>query len=111
MVYVNGGMKIWNTYHQIQLFTVPFKRQYIRHPMTQDLIRDLVTRTASLLNMIEADPTNPWYSAYPNPRNVTPERITRADLLQRMQTGQKSGVDFLLVDLRWTDHEVGRNFV
>lgn len=79
--------------------------------MTQDAVHDLVQHTISLLNMMETGSANPWYSAYPNPQNVTPERITRADLLQRMQMGQKSGVEFLLVDLRLTDHEVRRYFV
>jgi hypothetical protein len=79
--------------------------------MTQDLVRDLCRRTASLLNMLETDATNPWYSAYPSPRNVAPKHITRADLLQRMQMGQKSGRDFLLIDLRSTDHEVWLQFV
>jgi hypothetical protein len=75
--------------------------------MAQDRVNDLVKRTLSLLKMMDKDHTNPWYSAYPNPQNATPERITRADLLRRMRMGQKPGVDFLLVDLRWTDHEVG----
>jgi hypothetical protein len=79
--------------------------------MTQDLIRDLFRRTASLLNIMETDATNPWYSAYPSPRNVTPKHVTRAELLQRMQMGQKSGRDFLLIDLRGTDHEVELQFI
>jgi hypothetical protein len=55
-----------------------------------------------------AEPSNaaPWYVAYPEPRNKEPDNISRADLLQRFQAGQKSGVDFLLIDLRRTDHEV-----
>lgn len=58
------------------------------------------------LNMMETDSAKPWYSAYPSPRNATPEHITRVDLLERMQRGQRPGVDFLLVDLRKNDHEV-----
>lgn len=55
-----------------------------------------------------AEPSNaaPWYAAYPEPRNKDPDSISRADLLQRFQAGQKPGVDFLLIDLRRTDHEV-----
>jgi hypothetical protein len=55
-----------------------------------------------------AEPSNaaPWYAAYPEPRNKDPDSISRADLLQRFQAGQKSGLDFLLIDLRRTDHEV-----
>lgn len=48
-----------------------------------------------------------WYEAYPEPRNQQPGAITREDLLAKLQQGQKPGVDFLLVDLRRTDHEVG----
>jgi arsenical-resistance protein 2 len=48
----------------------------------------------------------PWHAAYPAPRNKNPHSISREDLLQRLESGQKSGKDFLLVDLRRTDHEV-----
>ena len=56
--------------------------------------------------MAESSSTAPWYAAYPEPRNKDPDSISRADLLQRFQAGQKPGVDFLLIDLRRTDHEV-----
>jgi len=59
-----------------------------------------------------ADSSNPsstaWYTALPEPRNTSPKHITRAELLQRLQGGQRPGVDFLLIDLRRTDHEVSR---
>jgi arsenical-resistance protein 2 len=48
----------------------------------------------------------PWYDAYPKPRNTSPESITRSDLLQRLRSGHQPGKDFLLIDLRRTDHEV-----
>ena len=44
--------------------------------------------------------------APPPPSNPNPAAITKADLLRRLQTGQIPGIDFLLVDLRRTDHEV-----
>ena len=47
-----------------------------------------------------------WHNAYPRPRNQSPKVVKREDLLQWLQGGQKSGLDFLLVDLRRTDHEV-----
>jgi hypothetical protein len=55
-----------------------------------------------------AEPSNAalWYAAYPEPRNKDPDSISRVDLLQRFQAGQKPGVDFLLIDLRRADHEV-----
>jgi len=47
-----------------------------------------------------------WHDAYPKPRNQTPAALERKELLARFQKGEKPGVDFLLVDLRRTDHEV-----
>ncbi|KAK5289427.1 hypothetical protein LTR99_011258 [Exophiala xenobiotica] len=46
-----------------------------------------------------------WHEAFPNPRNQSPDAITREDLLERLQKDQKPGVDFLLVDLRKTDYQ------
>ncbi len=48
----------------------------------------------------------PWYNAYPNPRNDKPVVVTRNEVLAWPKNGQKPGVDFLLIDLRRTDHEV-----
>ena len=50
-----------------------------------------------------------WHEAYPQPRNQSPTAVTRQDLLRWLQGGKTPGVDFLLVDLRRTDHEVERN--
>lgn len=47
-----------------------------------------------------------WYEAYPDPRNQSPAAVSRQDLLQRLQNGQKSGIDFLLIDLRKVDQQV-----
>jgi len=44
--------------------------------------------------------------APPTPSNPNPAAITKSDLLLRLQAGQTPGIDFLLVDLRRTDHEV-----
>lgn len=50
-----------------------------------------------------------WHDAYPKPRNQSPNVLQREDLLARFQNGDKSGVQFLLVDLRRTDHEVSHS--
>jgi arsenical-resistance protein 2 len=48
----------------------------------------------------------PWYNAYPEPRNGNPFVVTRQQLLDWLSSGQKPGVDFLLIDLRRADHKV-----
>ncbi|EXJ74496.1 oxidoreductase [Cladophialophora psammophila CBS 110553] len=48
-----------------------------------------------------------WYDAYPKPRTQSPATLSRQELLQWLQDGKKPGADFLLVDLRRTDHEGG----
>ena len=48
----------------------------------------------------------PWHAAYPAPRNKHPPSITTKDLLSSLKSGQKPGVDLLLIDLRRNDHEV-----
>jgi len=57
--------------------------------------------------MAETSDASPWHAAYPKPRNSQPESIPRAALFERLQAGQKPGVDFLLIDLRRTDYEGG----
>jgi len=51
-------------------------------------------------------PEPPWYAAYPAARNKDPATISRLDLLALIKQGKKPGKDFILVDLRRTDHEV-----
>lgn len=48
----------------------------------------------------------PWQAHFPSPRTTKPDSITREELLARFEAGQKGGRDFLLVDVRRTDHEV-----
>lgn len=50
----------------------------------------------------------PWQAEFPSPRTTTPDAILREDLLARFEAGQKGGRDFLLVDVRRTDHEVSQ---
>ncbi|OCK93535.1 uncharacterized protein K441DRAFT_661445 [Cenococcum geophilum 1.58] len=52
-------------------------------------------------------PEPPWYAAYPAARNKDPATISRLDLLALIKQGKKPGKDFILVDLRRTDHEGG----
>lgn len=49
----------------------------------------------------------PWYAAYPAPRQATPPWTSRAEVLQLFRDGKQAGRDFILIDLRKTDHEVG----
>lgn len=49
----------------------------------------------------------PWHAAYPEPRTKNLPKITREELLDRMKRGEKSGKDFVLVDVRRTDFEGG----
>lgn len=51
----------------------------------------------------------PWYAAYPEARS-SPVTITRANLLDMIETGKRSGVDFILIDLRRADHEVSNAY-
>ncbi|GAB1313398.1 hypothetical protein MFIFM68171_03608 [Madurella fahalii] len=59
-----------------------------------------------------AAPTPPWYAAYPGPRSSEPKCITREEVLAMLKTQltdktPKSARDFVLVDLRRTDHQGG----
>ncbi|KAK5046906.1 hypothetical protein LTR84_007260 [Exophiala bonariae] len=49
----------------------------------------------------------PWQAKFPTPRTKEPGAITRDELLARFESGEKGGQDFLLVDVRRTDHEGG----
>ena len=51
-----------------------------------------------------------WYDGYPKPQNQSPSTISRGDLLSRLQKGEKPGSNFLLIDLRRTDHIVSYFF-
>lgn len=48
-----------------------------------------------------------WHEAYPPPQCQNPASISATELLHALQKGGKPGVDFILVDLRRNDHEVG----
>jgi hypothetical protein len=48
-----------------------------------------------------------WHSVYPPPRDVELKYVTREAVLQMMKDSESTTAkDFLLIDLRRTDHEV-----
>lgn len=47
-----------------------------------------------------------WYEAYPEPRSKNPGAVSARELITLFQLGETAGTDFLLIDLRRTDHEV-----
>jgi arsenical-resistance protein 2 len=55
---------------------------------------------------LPTDPDSPWDPKYPIAKNHTPSAISRDEILTMLQEGQKPGKDFILVDLRQTDHTV-----
>jgi len=58
--------------------------------------------------MAEGAKEVPWHTAFPAPSKETPDTITAQQLLQGIRAGKRPGIDFLLVDLRRTDHEVSK---
>lgn len=59
----------------------------------------------------QQNPEPAWHEAFPKPKNIAPEIITREELLRKFEEGQRPGKDYLLVDVRRNDHEVGRIIV
>lgn len=49
---------------------------------------------------------SPWDPNYPTAKNQIPSVISRDEVLTMLQQGQKPGKDFILIDLRQTDHTV-----
>ncbi|OPB44515.1 arsenate reductase Arc2 [Trichoderma guizhouense] len=53
-------------------------------------------------------PEVPWHAAFPSPKRQEPETMTRGEVLKMMKDdGSVAGKDYLLVDLRRTDHQGG----
>ncbi|KAJ5083757.1 hypothetical protein N7456_013184 [Penicillium angulare] len=48
----------------------------------------------------------PWHAAYPTPKSTVPS-ISKVEVLNWLRDGRQSGKDFVLVDVRRTDHEGG----
>ncbi|KAL7942071.1 Rhodanese-like domain-containing protein [Trichoderma barbatum] len=53
-------------------------------------------------------PETPWHTAFPAPRKQEPGTMTRREVLKMMNDRESvAGKDYLLVDLRRTDHQGG----
>lgn len=49
----------------------------------------------------------PWHAAFPSPKKQEPGAMTCGEVLKMMKdSGSEAGKDYLLVDLRRTDHQV-----
>ncbi|KAI3571620.1 Rhodanese-like domain-containing protein [Fusarium oxysporum f. sp. albedinis] len=58
--------------------------------------------------MASTDATTPWHAAYPPPLNKTPAAMTRQAVLEMMKDSKNiAGKNYVLIDLRRTDHEGG----
>ena len=61
--------------------------------------------------MASTDVATPWHAAYPPPLNKTPAAMTRQAVLEMMKDGKNiAGKNYILIDLRRTDHEVAPTF-
>ncbi|KAF5618611.1 oxidoreductase [Fusarium sp. NRRL 52700] len=57
--------------------------------------------------MASTDTATPWHAAYPLPLNKTPVAMTRQAALEMMKDSENiAGKDYVLIDLRRTDHEL-----
>ena len=84
-------------------------RTFIDSPIVS--IQLALLRFFSQLNMAHPSPASkeaevPWHSSYPLPRNTNVSSISRTELIQMFRDSQRPGKDFVLVDLRRSDHEV-----
>lgn len=59
------------------------------------------------MSVENATTEKPWYEAYPPAQCKIPASISSTELLHALEQGKKPGVDFILVDLRRNDHNVG----
>ncbi|KAK2685403.1 hypothetical protein QWA68_015970 [Fusarium oxysporum] len=58
--------------------------------------------------MTSTDAATPWHAAYPPPLNKTPTAMTRQEVLEVMKDSKNiAGKNYVLIDLRRTDHEGG----
>lgn len=61
--------------------------------------------------MTSTDAATPWHAAYPPPLNKTPTAMTRQEVLEVMKDSKNiAGKNYVLIDLRRTDHEVAPTF-
>ncbi|RGP78886.1 oxidoreductase [Fusarium longipes] len=58
--------------------------------------------------MASTDSITPWHAAYPSPLTKSPATMTRQEVLDMMKDSKNIvGRDYVLIDLRRTDHEGG----
>ncbi|KAJ4004042.1 hypothetical protein NW766_011898 [Fusarium irregulare] len=58
--------------------------------------------------MASTDASTPWHAAYPPPMNKAPGAMTRHAVLDMLKDRNHiAGKDYVLIDLRRTDHEGG----
>ncbi|CAG7555201.1 unnamed protein product [Fusarium equiseti] len=56
--------------------------------------------------MASTDAATPWHAVYPPPLNKSPAAMTRLEVLEMMKDSNNvAGKDYVLIDLRRTDHE------
>lgn len=55
---------------------------------------------------MKRDSAPPWEQIVPQARCISPKSITRHEVLEMLEANQNPGADFLLVDVRKTDHQV-----
>jgi arsenical-resistance protein 2 len=61
--------------------------------------------------MPSTDAATPWHAAYPSPLCKTPAAMTRQEVLNMIKDSKNiAGKNYVLVDLRRTDHEVAPTF-
>jgi arsenical-resistance protein 2 len=61
--------------------------------------------------MSSIDAATPWHAAYPSPLCKTPAAMTRQEVLNMIKDSKNiAGKNYVLVDLRRTDHEVAPTF-
>lgn len=78
-----------------------------RKPAFQAALNSSRTWWFKLKQMASTDALAPWHAAYPPPRNKTPAVIMRQDVLEMIKNSNNiAGRNYVLVDLRRTDHEV-----
>jgi hypothetical protein len=70
------------------------------------ILLSYLTMVPSCENSTRNQTDSPWDPDYPVAKNHNPTRITRAEVLDMLQSGQQLGKDLLLIDLRREDLKV-----
>lgn len=63
------------------------------------------TMSTVRVHILQHDQHSPWDPNYPIPRNVNPAKITRQEVLAKLQSGQLVGKELILIDLRREDFQ------